>query len=147
MKTPIRAARKPQRFFVPPTPFESESFDIRVRQVTRHISLPIGVSFLKLSIHRLSRQFKTMAEPIDDVHRTKILLPSTSLQGHGLRCSPLRARPVDHPAALSSRQFLPSAPNSCSTEPREPAQIALLSDKRTEPMEKYLCSSHFRSWP
>ena len=129
MKTLIRATSKAQRSFVPITPFEFESFEVRVRQVTRHRPLPIGASFRKLAVHPVSRRLKTMPGPIDAVLRTKILLPSPSLQGHGLMCLQLGARPVDHPAALSSRQLHCPAPNRFSAEAREPEQIARLSDE------------------
>src|SRR5271157_5730521 len=111
MKTLTPVATKPQRFFVPIAPFEFESFEVRVRRVTRHRPLPIGVSFRKVNVHRVSRQFKTMPGPVDAVRRTKIFLPSPSLQGHGSTCLPLGARPVDRPAALSSRQLYASASN------------------------------------
>jgi hypothetical protein len=111
MKTLIRAARKPQRSFVPITPFEFESFEVRVRRVTRHRPRPIGVSFRKVNVHRVARQFKTMPGPIDAVHCTKIFLPSPSLQGHGLMCLHSGARPVHRPAALSSRQLHASDSN------------------------------------
>jgi hypothetical protein len=127
MKTLIRAAMKPQRSFVPITPFEFESFEVRVRRVTRHRPLPIGVSFRKVNVHRVSRQFKTMPGPIDAVHRTKIFLPSPSLQGHGLMCLPLGARPVDRPAALSSRQLYASASNPIPKAAREPEKISTQS--------------------
>ena len=129
MKTLIRATRKPQRSFVPITPFEFESFEVRVRTVTRHRPLPTGVSSRKVNFHRVLSRFKTMPRPIEAVPLTKIFLPSTSLQGHGLMCLPLRARSIDHPAALSCRQFHPTAPNSFSTEAREPEQIAPLSNE------------------
>ena len=127
MKTLIRAARKPQRSFVPITPFEFESFEVRVRRVTRHRPLPIGVSFRKVNVHRVSRQFKTMPGPIDAVHRKKIFLPSPSLQGHGLMCSRSGARPVDRPAALSSRQLHASASNPIPKAAREPEKISFQS--------------------
>ena len=111
MNTLIRAAMKPQRSFVPITPFEFDSFEVRVRRVKRYRPLPLGVSFRKVNVHRVSRQFKTMPGPIDALHRTKIFLPSPSLQGHGLMCLPLGARPVDRPAALSSRQLYASVSN------------------------------------
>jgi hypothetical protein len=129
MKTLIRATGKPQRSFLPITPFECESFEVRVRRVTRHIPLPTEVSFRKVNVHRLSRQLKTMPRPIDAVHRTKISLPSPSLQGQGLMCLHLGARPVDQPAALSSRQFPPTASNFFTTEAREPEQIDPSSHK------------------
>ena len=105
MKTLIRVTRKPQRLFVPITPFEFESFEVRVRRATRHRLLPIGVSFRNVNGHWVSRQFQIMPGSIDAVHRTRIFLPSPSLQGQGWMCSRLRARPVDHRAALSSQQF------------------------------------------
>ena len=124
MKTLIRAASKAQRSFVPMALFEFESFEVRVRWVARHKAFPTGVSFRKVNVHRVSRQFKTMPGPIDAVHRTKLFLPSPSLQGHGLMCLHLGARPDVRPAALSCRQFQPTAPNSFTKEAREPEQIA-----------------------
>jgi len=124
MNTLIRAAMKPQRLFVPTTPFAFESFEVRVRRVTRHRPLPIGVSFRKVNVHRVSKQSKTMPGPIDAVHRTKIFLPSPSLQGHGLMCSPSGARPVHRPAALSSRQLYASASNPIPKAARKPEKIS-----------------------
>ncbi len=124
MNTLIRAARKPQRSFVPITPFEFDSFEVRVRRVTRHRPLPIGVSFRKVNAHHVSRQFKTKPGPVDAVRRTKIFLPSPSLQGHGLTCLPLGARPVARPAALSSRQLYASASNPIPKAAREPEKIS-----------------------
>jgi hypothetical protein len=128
MKTLIRAARKPKRSFVPIISFEFESFEVRMRRVTPQKPLPIGVSFRKVSAHRVSRQFKTLPGLIDVVQRTKIFLPSPSLQGHGLMSLHLGARPV-RPAALSSRQFHQTASNFFTKEAREPEQIALQSHK------------------
>ena len=129
MKTPIPATTKLQRLVVPMTPFAFESFEVRVRQVTLHRPLPIGARFRKLAVHPVSRRLKTTPGPIDAVLRTKILLPSPSLQGHGLMCLQLGARPVDHPAALSSRQLQLAAPDPFATETRDPEQIAPLSHK------------------
>jgi hypothetical protein len=128
MKTLIHATRKPQRSFVPITPFEFESFEVRVRTVTAHRRLPTGVSSRKVNFRRVLSRVKPRPRPIDAVRVRKVFLPSTSLQGHGLMCLPLRARSIDHPAALSSRQFHPTAPNSFSTQAREPEQIAPLSN-------------------
>ena len=128
MKTLIRDAKKPLRSFVPIASFEFESFEIRVRRVKRERPLPIGVRLRKVSVHPVLRQFKPVAGPIDAFHITKILLPSPSLQGRGLMSLPLRAQPVD-PAALSSRQFPPTAPDSFSTQVREPEEIAPLFHK------------------
>ena len=102
MKTLIRATTKPRRSFVPVASFEFESFEVRVRRITRHKPLPME-SFRRMNIHRPSRQFKTMPQADRAVQRAKIFLPSPSLQGHGLMCLHLGARPVNHPAALSSR--------------------------------------------
>jgi hypothetical protein len=129
MKTLIPVATKPERFFVRIAPFEFERFEVRVRRVKRHRPFLIGVSYRKVNVHRVLKQFKTIPGPPDGVHRTKILLPSPSLQGHGLMCSRLGARPVHDPAALSSGRFHPTAPNFFSTEAREPQQIAPLSHK------------------
>ena len=128
MKTLIPVATKPQRFFVPIAPFEFERFEVRVRRAKHRRPLSFGVGFRKVNVHRVLKQFKTISGPLEAVHRTKILLPSPSLQGHGLMCSRLGARPVHDPAALPSGQFHPTALNSFSTEAREPQQIAPLSD-------------------
>jgi hypothetical protein len=87
MNTLIRAATKPRRLFVRLAPFEFESFEVRMRRITRHKSLPIGVSFRRMNIPRAPRQFKTIAGPVDAAQPAKIFLPSPSLQGHGLTCS------------------------------------------------------------
>jgi len=126
MKTLIRATRKPERPGVPITQFEFESFEVPLRRATGHRPRPVGVSFEKVSVHRVSRQCKTTPGPGDAVHRTKILLPSPPFQGHGLMCLPLGARPVDHPAALSSRQSHPAAPDRFCAEAIDPEQIATL---------------------
>ena len=129
MKTPIRATSKVQRLVVPMNLFAFESFEVPVRQVTRHRPLRVGASFRKLNVHRGSRRYKPMPGWIDAVDRTKIFLPSPSLQGHGLMCLHLGARPVEHPAALSSRQFHFSAPDPTPADKRESEQIAPLSQK------------------
>jgi hypothetical protein len=118
MKTQIRAARKPQRSFVPITPFEFESFEVRVGRVTRHRPFSIGVSYRKVNVRGVLKQFKTIPGPVNAVHHTKILLPSPSLQGHGLMCLRSGARLVDRPAALPSRQLHASASNSVPTAAR-----------------------------
>jgi len=129
MKTLTRATRKPQRSFVPIASFEFESFEVRVRRVTRHKPLPIGVSCRKVNVHRVSRQFKTILPPIDADSRETIFLPSPSVQGHGLMCLRSGARPADCPAALSSRQLRASARNPIPKEARELEQIASQSHK------------------
>jgi len=111
MKTLIRAISKAKRSFVPLAPFEFESFEVRVRSVARHRPLPVGVALRKLNTHRPPRQFKTIPRPIDAAQRTKDFLPSPSLQGLGLMCWRSGARPVNRPAALSSRQLHASASN------------------------------------
>lgn len=100
MKTTFYPATKAQRSIVPITQFEFERFKIRVRQVTR---------------------------PSDAASYLKILLPSPSLQGHGWMRLHLGVRPVDHPAALSSRRLHRSAPNGSSAGTREPEETSLLS--------------------
>jgi hypothetical protein len=108
MKTQIRAARKPQRSFVPITPFEFESFEVRVGRVTRHRPFSIGVSYRKVNVRGVLKQFKTIPGPVNAVHHTKILLPSPSLQGHGLICSRLgRGRFVIRPRSLPGNSTQP----------------------------------------
>ena len=124
MTTPTRAERKPQRSFVPIAPFGFERFEVPVQRVTRREPPPIGVIFGKANMHRASTQFRPTPGPTDAVHRTKILLPSPSHQGHGLTCSRLRARPVDYPVALSSRKFRPTRPNPVTAEARQPDPMA-----------------------
>ena len=103
MRPLTRATTKPRPSFVPVASFEFESFEVRMRRMTRHKPLPIGVSFGSRNIHRPTRQFKTSPKPIDVAQRAKDFLPSPLLQGPGLKCLRLRARPVNRPAALSSR--------------------------------------------
>jgi hypothetical protein len=124
MKTLIRPAKKPQRSFVPIAPFECESFEVRVRRVTRLKPLPIGVSFRGMNIHCPPRQSKTIFTPINAAQRAKGFLPSPSLQGLGLTCLRLGARLVDRPAALSSRQLHASASNPIPKAAREPENIS-----------------------
>ena len=124
MNTLIRAARKPQRSFVPITPFEFEGFKVRVRRVTRPRRVPIQVASRRVNIHLPSRQFKTMLTPIDAAQRAKNFLPSPSLQGHGRMSLHLGARPVDLPVALSSRQLHASTPNPIPKAVREPEKIS-----------------------
>lgn len=127
MKTLIRAARKPQRSFVPITPFEFESFEVCVRRVTRRGPLPIGAAFRRVNINHHSRRFKTIPRPIYAAQRAKNLLPSPLLQGHGLMCLRSGARPVARPVALSSRQWHASAPDPIPKAAREPARISCWS--------------------
>lgn len=127
MKTLIRAEKKAPRSFVPIAPFEFESFEVRVERVTRHRPLAIGLSIRKVNVRRALRQFKTVGRPTEAVPLTKIFLPSPKLQGHGLMCLRLGARPVASPAALSSRQLQSSAPNALSEGTPEPVEISLLS--------------------
>jgi hypothetical protein len=129
MKSLIRATRKTKRSFVPITQFEFETFEVCVRRRNSGRPLRFGVGLTKLNGDHLSGPFKTILTPIDAARRTKILLPSPSLQGHGWMCLHLGARPVHHSAALSSRQVHLAAPNSFSTEAREPEQIAPSSHK------------------
>ena len=126
MKTLIRDAKKPQRSFVQIASFEFESFKIRVRGVKHRRPHPIEVSPRKASVPRVSKKFDAMPATSGAFHRAKILLPSPSLQGRGLMLLPLRARLVDHPAALSSWPFQPTAPESFFRQVREPEQIAPL---------------------
>jgi hypothetical protein len=127
MKTLIPVATKPERFFVPIAPFKLERFEVRVRPVTRHRPFLIGVSYRKVNVHRILKQFKTIPGPLDAVHRAKIFLPSPSLQGHGLMCSRSGARLVHRPAALSSRQLHASASNPIPEAAREPEKISVQS--------------------
>ena len=127
MKTPIRATSKVQRLVVPMNLFAFESFEVGVRQATRRRPLRVGASFRKLNVHRGSRRYKPMPGWIDAVDRTKIFLPSPSLQGHGLMCLHSGARPVEDLAALPSRQLHLAAPDPFSAETRDPGQIAPLS--------------------
>ena len=114
MKPLIRATRNHSGHSCQWSPFEFESFEVRVRRIARHKPLPIGVSFRRMNIHRPPRQFKTIPRPIDAAQRAKNFLPSPSLQGLGLMCLRTRGRPVDRPAALSSRQLHASASNSAN---------------------------------
>lgn len=109
MKTLIRAARKPQRSIVPVASFEFETFEVRVRRVTRHKPLVVGAASGRLNTHLPSSQPKTIVPPIDPPQPADIFLPSPSLQGRGSMRLHLGARSVDHPAALSSRQLRASA--------------------------------------
>jgi hypothetical protein len=124
MKTLTRATSKAKRSFVPIAPFEFESFEVRVRRVTRHRRVPIQVASRLVNIHPPSRQFKTTPRAIDPAQRTTVFLPSPSLQGLGMMRLHSGARPVDHPAVLSSRQFHSSALNRIPKEAREPEPIA-----------------------
>lgn len=128
MKTLIRAARKPQRANVPLASFEFETFEVRVRRVTRHKPLAIGAAFRRLNIH-ISSKCKATPRPIDAAKPAKIFLPSPSPQGLGLMRLRLGARPVGCPAALSSREFPSSALNPIAKEAREPGQTARQSHK------------------
>ena len=124
MKPLFRATREPQRLFVPIVPFAFDSFEVRVRRVACHKPLPIGAAFRRMNIQRPPTQFKTTPRSIDAAQRAKNFLPSPSLQGHGLMCSHSGARPVDHPAALASRQLHASAPNPIPKAVRAPERIS-----------------------
>ena len=130
MKTWIHAARKPHRSLVPVALFDYETFEVRVRQVARHRPVPVGDAFKKMRIQLPSGQFKTTSRPIEAGAPAKILLPSPSLQGHGLICSRSGAPSVDCPAALSSR---PSSLRSPSDQ-----HIVRRVSKETKPNAGYL---------
>src|SRR4030095_10239375 len=102
MKTLICATRKLQRSIVTIASFEFESFEVRVRRVTRHKPLVIGAAFRRLNIPFPSSQSETVLTPIDPAQPNEIFLPSPSPQGLGQKCLPLEARPVGRPTALPS---------------------------------------------
>jgi hypothetical protein len=94
MKTRIRATNKRQHSLVPVTPFEFESFEVRVRLVTRSRPLPCGISCRNLTVPpNVSQGLNDAVEPM------KIFLPSPSPQGHGLMRLHLEARPIADPVA------------------------------------------------
>jgi len=102
MKTLIRATRKSRREIVPIASFEMESFEVRVRSVTRHKPLVTGAALRMLKIQLPSSQSKTILTPIGAAQPAEIFLPSPSPQGLGQMRLRLEARPVDCPAALPS---------------------------------------------
>jgi len=129
MKTRSRAAMKPQRLVVPIAPFEFATFDVPVRRVTRQRRVPIRVAIRRANPVLHAKTFKAKRRSIDADQRTKVFLPSPSLQGHGWMSWRVGARPVGCPAALSSRQLRASAPNPIPRAAREPEKIALQSHK------------------
>jgi hypothetical protein len=141
MKTLIRATSKARRSFVPIAPFEVENFEVRVRRVTHPRRVPIRVASRRVNLHLPSRQFKTILTPSDAISRAKIFLPSPSLQGHGLMRLHLGARPVDHPAALSSRQLHASVSYPIPKAAREPERPSSQSRNGNELIEENPCSS------
>jgi hypothetical protein len=60
MKTLIRALRIPRRSFVPITPFEFETFELRVRWAAPDRPAPLGVPFRRMNIHLPSSQSNTI---------------------------------------------------------------------------------------
>lgn len=129
MKTLIRATRKPKRSCLPMTQFEFETFEVCVRRRNSGRPLPFGVGLNKVNGDHFSRPFKTILTPIDAARRAKILLPSTSLQGHGWMSLHVGARPIHHSAALSSRQVHLAAPDYFPKEAGDPEQTAPMCHK------------------
>jgi hypothetical protein len=106
MKTLICATRKPQRSILPIAPFEFESFEVRIRKITRHKPLVTGAAFRRLNIHLPSSQSKTILTPIDAAQAAEMFLPSPSLQGLGemrfLQTNAL-AKKGQEPESIASR--------------------------------------------
>ena len=125
MNTQTRAAKNTKRLFVPVTGFEFESFEIPVRPLTCHKPVPIGVTCRKLHFPRFLRPLK--AKP-GRIGAPKIFLPSPSLQGQGLTCLHVGARPLD-PAALPSPQFRIPAPDPVPKGAEEAEPVAPQSHK------------------
>lgn len=129
MKTLIRATMQPQWSVLPIAPFEFATFDVPVRRVTRQRLVPIRVAIRRANTVLHAGPFKAKRGSIDPDQRTKVFLPSPSLQGHGWMSLQLRARPVDHSAALSPLQLHLNAPEFFTKEARAPEQIAPMSHK------------------